>query len=206
MIYIIITTCIIDKYEMTIPSDREKRYCDCIQQLLNLIQNDSSIKPIIVENNGVRKTYLDNFKCEVCYNNNNNTQNTSHKGVTELLDIKDVINRYNIQDDDIVIKLTGRYKMLDLIFVNLVKKCSNDYDAFIKFFNVCEKKFVFNDCVLGLFAIKCKYLKNFNYKCIKSPECEFAEYLRENITKISEIKQLNLECCFAQTPLDLLIV
>jgi hypothetical protein len=132
--------------------------------------------------------------------------NNSHKGVTELLDIKDVINRYNIQDDDVVIKLTGRYKMLDLSFINLIKKYSNDYDAFIKFFNVCEKKYMFNDCVLGLFAVKCKYLKNFNYKCIKSPECEFADYIRENISKIAEIKLLHLEYCLAQNPSKLFIV
>lgn len=97
--------------------------------------------------------------------------------------------------DDIIIKLTGRYKLLNLNFINLVKTDSND--AFVKFFNVFTKQYVFDNCVLGLFAIKCKYLKSFNYRLIKSPEVEFAEYIRKNINKISEIKHLYLECCFA---------
>ena len=56
---------------------------------------------------------------------------------------------------------------------------------------------MYNDCVLGLFAIKCKYLKIFNYNNLnnKSPEVEFADYIRSNIDKnnILEIENLNLE-------------
>ena len=109
-----------------------------------------------------------------------------------------VINRYNIKDDDTIIKLTGRYKLLNLNFINLVKT-NNEHDAFIKFFNVCTLQYVFDDCVLGLFAIKCKYVKEFKYSFVKSPECEFADYIRKNINKnkLIEVHQLDLECCFA---------
>ena len=56
-----------------------------------------------------------------------------------------------------------------------------------------------DDCVLGLFAIKCKYLKEFRYAFLRSPECEFADYVRKNIdkNKLIEVEQLYLECCFA---------
>jgi hypothetical protein len=56
-----------------------------------------------------------------------------------------------------------------------------------------------DDCVLGLFAVKCKYIRNYYYKSEKSPECEFAEHIRKEIneTRIKEIEQLHLECCFA---------
>ena len=88
--------------------------------------------------------------------------------------------------------------MLNLNFINLVKT-NNEIDAFVKFFNVCTKKYVFDDSVLGLFAIKCKYLKEFKYNFLKSPECEFADYIRKNIdeNKLIEVHQLDLECCFA---------
>jgi hypothetical protein len=96
--------------------------------------------------------------------------------------------------------------LLNLNFINFVKK-SNDYDAFVKFFNVCTKKYVFDDCVLGLFAIKCKYLKDFKYNFLLSAESEFANYIRKNINKnkLIEVDQLYLECCFADD-LRLLIV
>ena len=193
MIYIIITTSIINKVGVTDEIHRKNRYIECIEQLLNLCKDDFSVKPIIVENNGLRKTYLDDLKCDILYTNN--SKNYNHKGENELLDIKEVINYYKIQDEDIVIKLTGRYKLLNLNFINLVK--NSCYEAFIKFFNVCTKEYMYNDCVLGLFAIKCKYLKQFNYTFEKSPECEFADFVRNNINNLIEIKDLYLECCFA---------
>jgi hypothetical protein len=202
MIYIIITTSIISKFGINNEDHRQYRYTNCIQELLKLIENDVYIKPIIVENNGFRQTYLDDLNCDVVYTDNNKI-NFYHKGENELLDIKEVINKYDIQDDDIIVKLTGRYKLLNLNFINLVK--TNKYDAYVKFFNVCSRIFAFDDCVLGLFAIKCKYLKIFNYKFLKSPECEFAEYVRQNVHNLIEIEELELECCFADD-LRLLIV
>ena len=205
MIYLIITTSINNKAGIQNNFIRQNRYIESIQQLLHLINNDLDIKPIIVENNGSRPTYLDDLNCDICYTDNNKF-NCIHKGENELLDIKEVINQYKIQDDDIIIKLTGRYKLLNLNFINLVKQ-NNDYDAFVKFFNVCTKKYMFDDCVLGLFAIKCKYLKEFKYNFLRSPECEFADYIRKTIhtNKLIEVQQFDLECCFADD-LRILIV
>lgn len=210
MIYIIITTCINNKIgivtELT-KINRNNRYIECITQLLELIKNDTDIKPIIVENGGLRKTYLNDFNCDVLYTNNN-SYNFLHKGFNELLDIKEVINKYNINDNDIIIKITGRYKLLNNDFINLVK--NNNKDAYIKFFNVCTKEFMDNDCVLGLYAIKCKYIKNFNYNGLinKSPEVEFAEYVKTNINlnNYIEVKNLNLEYCLYLDESNVLIV
>ena len=198
MIYIIITASINTKVGIQNETHRQKTYMDSIQHLLTLVQSDTSIKPIVVENNGVRQTYLDKLNCDVVYTENNRF-NFPNKGGNELLDIKHVITQYNIQDDDIVVKLTGRYKLLTLSFIELIKNNSHRYDAFVKFFNVCTLKYMFDDCVLGLFAIRCKYLKGFNYEFKKSPESEFANYIRNNIeqTKLMEIEKLDLECCFA---------
>ena len=121
MIYIIITTCVNNKVGVQNSNLREKRYIECINTLLNLISNETNIKPIIVENNGIHETYLNNLKCDICYTNNNK-YTLNHKGMNELLDIKHVIMKYNIQDNDYIIKLTGRYKLLNANFIELVKK------------------------------------------------------------------------------------
>ena len=83
--------------------------------------------------------------------------------------------------------------------VKIVKHNIHNYDAFVKMFNVASKQFMFDDCVLGLFAIKCKYLKHFNYIFDNSPECEFANHVRQHVdpNRLMEITQLDLECCFA---------
>jgi hypothetical protein len=198
MIYIIITTSIFNKIGVYNPHHRESRYIECINALTSIIGNDSNIKPIIVENNGPRPTYMDNLNCKVVYTLNNRLH-FPNKGYNELLDIKQAINQCNIQDEDIIIKLTGRYKLLGTDIINCIKSNVDTHDAFIKFFNVCTLQYMQNDCVLGLFGIKCKYLKEFNYSGIKSPECEFADYVRSTIDKsrIMELTNLNLECCFA---------
>jgi hypothetical protein len=196
-IYIIVTTSLNNKYGIIDETHRRIRYIECINHLLYLLTNDNYIHLIVVENNGKRNTYLDHLGCDIVYTNNNNVISV-HKGVNELLDIKHVIKIYNIQDNDIVIKLTGRYKLFSLDFIELVKQNYEKYDAFVKCFNVCTLKYNKNDSVLGLFAIKCKYLKEFNYKCRKSPECEFIDYLNDVVKeRINDVKVLNLECCFA---------
>ena len=126
---------------------------------------------------------MDALPCDIQYTNNNQTR-YFHKGVNELLDIKFIIDKYNIQDEDIIIKLTGRYYLTNDTFFKLVIENPN-CDVFIKFFNVCTLQFMYNDCVLGLYAIKCKYLKRFNYYPInKSAEVQFATFIHNHISNI----------------------
>ncbi len=214
MIYLIITTSINHKtgcesYEM-----RMERYLYSINQSLQNIL--PYYKVIIVENNGNNQTYLDQFKnnpfhkCDVYYTNNNNLYEKSlHKGVCELMDIKDAIRKYAIKNDDIIIKLTGRYRVLNSTFFDIIRQNYGKYDAFVKFFNVCTGEYMFNDMTMGLFALKAKYFKMFEYKeKNQSPEVELSTFIRCNCHNIYEIKDnesLGLECYFAGS-LEKLIV
>jgi hypothetical protein len=193
MIYLIITTSINNKHGIVNDVHRKDTYIHAITQTLTHIK-DMPIKAVIVENNGFRSTYLDNLGCDVVYTNNNSLQ-TPHKGVNELQDIKDVIEKYNIQDDDMIIKLTGRYMPLRDTFFRMVN--DSNVDALVKFYNVCALKFLPGDCVLGLFAIRSKYLKDFNYECKFSPEVEFATFVKSSNCSLEEVNNLDLRCCFA---------
>ena len=198
MIFLIITTSINNKAGIIDADGRRNRYIDSIRSSLQAIEHIPNIKPIIVENSGISSSYLDELQCDVVYTDNNKIECT-HKGVNELYDIHHVIKKYNIRDNDIIIKLTGRYKVLsDSLFTTIVDNADN-YDAFIKFFNVCTLQYMHNDCVLGLLALRCKLLKEFSYKCDKSPECEIANLVRSRVAadRVMEIADLHLECCFA---------
>ena len=59
MIYLIITTSINNRYGLQDQQEREERYLYAISETLKNLPYE--IKPIIVENNGKRATYLDNF-------------------------------------------------------------------------------------------------------------------------------------------------
>jgi hypothetical protein len=203
MIYLIITTSINNKYGLKNETERRARYLYSITESLKHIPH--KIKPIIVENNGKRLTYLDNFthyleKVDVHYTDNNQLHFNS-KGVNEFYDIKEVIEKYNIQDDDIIIKLTGRYRALSPDFFNNILHEESVYDAFIKFYDVSSLKFEEYDCVLGCFALRANYFKLFNPLIMnnyKSAEIAFARYLRFCGARINEIKKLDIECVFVE--------
>ena len=165
MIYLIITTSINNRYGAKDQTERQERYLYAINETLKVLPHE--IKPIIVENNGKRETYLDNFyhhnqRLNVFYTENNKQQFKS-KGANELLDIKEVIDRYGIEDNDIIIKLTGRYRALSPKFFKEVIENENKYDAFVKFYGTCSLKFEQYDCILGCYALRAKYIKLFNH-------------------------------------------
>ena len=138
MIYLIITSSIANKHGIRHTEHREKTYKEAITQTLRVLP--AGIKPIIVENNGQRTTFLDDFGVDVLYTDNNDFR-FRHKGVNELMDIKAVIRHFGIRDDDMVIKVTGRYKVMSPSFFRTIMDDQDGYDAFLKFFNVCTLKF-----------------------------------------------------------------
>lgn len=197
-VYLIITCCINNTEGKSDFNHRKKRYLKCINHVLKML-NGKDIKIIVVENNGFRETYLNDLPCDVVFSEHNKYP-IPHKGVKELADIKYVIYRYNIQPEDYVIKMTGRYDPQSSYFFDLVSSPEKQekYDVFMKFFNVCTKEFMEKDCVLGLFASKCKHINSFKYKGKASGEVEFATHIRESVSadKIMELENLSLECCF----------
>lgn len=210
MIYLIITTCIRNRFGIQDDNERRERYINAISETLKHVP--PTIQPIIVENNGQRQTYLDNFiwnekPVQVIYTNNNQHTFRS-KGVNELMDIKEVIHRLGIHDTDMIIKLTGRYKVFSPIFFKYIIKHANNFDAFIKFFGVESLQFEQNDCVLGMYAMRVMYLKLFNHISIDnfdSAEIAYAKYARLSIPRLKEIENLYIECNFAKNQQELLV-
>jgi hypothetical protein len=202
MIYLIITTSINNRFGLKDDLQRKERYLYAINETLKLLP--SEIKPIIVENNGKRDTYLDNFyhnnKLVDVYYTDNNKKNFKNKGTNELLDIQEVINYYEIKDNDIIIKITGRYRVLTPSFFNTILENENNYDAFIKFFGVCSMQFDNNDCVMGYFALRSIFLKLFHHLSIERytfAETAFTRYIKFSGARINSIENLDLECQFA---------
>lgn len=156
MIYIIITTCLLDDdFE-----SRKVQYQNGINRLLEVIQYHSiECKPIIVENNGPRKTFLDDFAIPILYTDNN--KQSIEKGLKEFADIKECMHHFNIQDDDFIVKLTGRYIIdMNSQFFKILKNLDEKTDCIIKYGwweNPCDIQLA--DCITGLIGARCKYVK-----------------------------------------------
>jgi len=204
MIYLIITTCIQNRYGIIDKEKRKNRYLYSITETLKYVP--SCITPIIVENNGTRATYLDNFihnskPVPVIYTTNNEYV-FDNKGVNELLDIKEVISTFGIHTNDMIIKLTGRYCATSSLFFEEVIANQHRYDAFIKFYNVHTSTFDPDDTVLGCYALRCIYVHLWSHVSLDmytSAEIGFARYSRCMIARIKEIEILGIECSFADT-------
>jgi len=197
--YLIITCSIENHYGANDVSLRTALYKKAIQNTLAIVPE--YITPIIVENNGKRPTFLDEFSsCKVVYTDNNANKHP-HKGFTEMEDIRHVIQECNIQDKDMIIKLTGRYFPTEDHLFKHVTNMMHETDAFLKFFNVATRQFDKYDCVLGFFALRCKFLKQFVYHNKKSAEVEFATFVHDTLAeeKIDAIRHLYAECCYANS-------
>jgi len=182
MIYFIVTISIFNNC-----STRENQYIEGIKKLKKIIQ-DLNYKIIIVENNGKRDTFLNMLDCEVLYTENNFIQ-TGNKGLKELQDILDCIDKYNINNTDFIVKMTGRYILDDNSeFVNIIKNIHNtNYDCVIKYgsyFNPVNYKM--DDCITGLIGMSCLYVKQIE----KPNENECVEYKWAKVTNLIDDKKI----------------
>ena len=214
------TTSIINKYlkeeHKNGEKDNESRkslYMNSIMKNLEILKNYKDIKVVIVENNGDSNTYLnvfqEKFGATILYTNYN-SHRFYHKGYAEMFDIKAVIKTFHMDDNDIVIKMTGRYHLVNNFFIESIIKYKDNFDAFFKFYNVCLKRYMHNDCILGAFALKAKYLKEFEYKDIYlSPEAEMAKYLVEkaknNELRLCNMEDLLVKCIFAENGENIIV-
>ena len=187
-IRLIFTTCIAARHANQ--REREDIYYKTITNNLK-IMSGLPIEYYIVENGGNRRTLLDDISGinllytdtnSIPYTGKNTDAETGLKPMKEMLDILKVCQAFEFDEEDIVIKLTGRYGLDNppTFLENLVKN-SDRYDVFMKFFNICTMSFDPLDCVLGLCAIRFKYLQEFNPRYMLeqvSGEHVFAEFVR----------------------------
>jgi hypothetical protein len=198
-VYLIITCCINNTSGIKWGARRRAEYFLALANVLNFCP--PQIKPIIVENSCENKSYLDVFNCDVVYTQDNSRliegDVVLHKGSREMIDIKKVIEKYDIQDDDVIVKLTGRYQIFKPDFFATVLE-NLEKDCIFRELNVCNSVVDDISIVMGLFAIRCKYLKQFEYRnhgvgC----EEEFRRFINDYIPadKILKVDTLWLRVC-----------
>jgi len=165
MIYFLVTCSLVDKHPtpwiIKLPEEyRTKEYAQGFETILNISKHVPNSKVILIENNGSRKTFLDLYRgCQVFYTNNNMLK-TKNKGIKELTDVKECIQHYGIQDDDFVVKVSGRYQIMDNSpFIERLRDltgvdCILRYGSFLNPSDTRVK-----DCITGLIGMRARYVK-----------------------------------------------
>jgi len=196
MIYFIVTTSLFNNCDI-----RLNQYINGINKLKEIIKKLSitNYKIIIVENNGLRNTFLNSLECDVYYTNNNVLKNVN-KGYKELQDILDCIEYYNINDDDFIVKLTGRYILHDNSeFMNIIKNINNkNYDCIIKYGSYLSPvNYKMNDCITGLIGMKCIYIKQIEnpteHECVEWKWAKSTYLINDK--KIYIVNKLGIDIC-----------
>jgi len=201
MIYLILTASLLNRFGPN--EERESRYHTALTETLSHLP--ASIRPVLVENNGLRQTMLDHYvhdgkRVPVVYTETNRNP-SSNKGMNEFIDLKEVIQIVGIQETDIIIKVTGRYRVMDASFFTQVIREIDRYHVWMKFYGTCSLRFEPYECILGCYAIRALYLSWFPLPMINlypSAEVAFATYVRRSIPRIQEIETLGVECCFGE--------
>lgn len=204
MIYLILTASLHNSTLSSMYEDRLARYRYAMTETFRLIP--PGIQPVIVENTG-RGALLEGFSCHnqpvPVVHTDNGSLVLRNKGVNEWLDIRAVIDRVGLQDEDIVVKLTGRYRLLSPRFLEEVQRTQGERDAWFRFLNVCTNEEDPNDCVLGCYGAKVSLLRFLSWSWLNlfdSPEKGMARFVRSSVSssRLAEIDRLDVECVFSE--------
>ena len=168
MIYLLITTSLIERnFE-----ERKRRYTNGITTALRRFKDVANCKIIIVENNGRRPTFLDEFGVEVFYTNNNQLP-TINIGNKELADLKECMEHFAIRGEDFVVKLSGRYILQEPSeFMDALLLHGDTKAAIVQYgsFNARQYERT-RDCVTGLIGMRANALRTIAftgpYGCIE---------------------------------------
>jgi hypothetical protein len=118
----------------------------------------------------------------ICNISNSNQLDAFTKSDKEYVALQSIINKMNCNNDEWIIKVTGRYLITDDILINRVKESNSTVKAFI--YKICE-----NNMVTYFYAMRFSLLKKLleeNVSCLNSGNIEayfyikLHQYLNEN--------------------------
>lgn len=132
-----------------IPFKYEQRKQDYIKGLGAL--NSLGLDPFVVEPcSKESRTFLNDYSSNVVYTQSNNF-NLRNKGVNEIISMKIAFGQWDFNDDDMIVKITGRYSFNSGHFLNLIRNNPN-IDAF-------AKKSYRDTVTAGCYAFRWRHLK-----------------------------------------------
>ena len=139
--------------------------------------------PYIVEACQKGGTFLEGCSSKVFYSNVNNPH-LRNKGVNEARSLLESFKYYSFNDNDTIVKLTGRYFFENDSFLRLVEQ-NPDIDAFVKLYTNLRGRLWASS---GCFAMKGKYFKDMlcslNLSRMESNAIAIEEELLDYIQKL----------------------
>lgn len=165
------------QYEM-----RKQEYLHTLENLKNL-----GVVPYIVEA-CTKASFFDDSGCPVFYPGVNDP-NLKNKGVNEARLLQEGLKHFQFNDNDMILKITGRYYFDDGYFINTVRE-NPQYDAFVRR-PESDPAYTFAGC----YAFRCRIFKQFlselNLNKMETDMIDMELELGRFLDRHPEIKVLN---------------
>jgi hypothetical protein len=184
-----------------IPIKVEERRDQYVRALSRVVE--FGYHPYIVESCVTGPTYLDDWSKHVLYTQTNDTS-LNNKGVNEFTSMLHAFNTWNFNDDDIVVKLTGRYFFQTDEFIRFLED-ADDIDCAAKFVTVAaglptEVDAVLTGCFAMRFGLFKQMLNFFDYDeleremlCVEHVVGPYLNKLTENGVTVARRDMLHVE-------------
>ena len=171
---------------------RKIEYLTSYQKITELkLNNNTCILECL--NDGINKTFLDDLDCEIYYTGQN--FKFKNKGVNEILNINWFLQKKEILEDEFILKITGRYLLINDSFINTIDKFSNTYDVILRRDNHGQ---VFFGCLGMKKKVLVDFINSHNWLDIESRfisiELVFSNFLKTRQYKILEVGKINIYC------------
>lgn len=168
--------------------ERRKEYLLSLEALRSY-----QLEPWIIEATNVSHSFFDRESTQVLYPKQHDSK-YSDKGINEILSIKACLSKLEFSDDDIVIKITGRYWLYDSLFIDTILQ-NPGYDVYVKDWKDLDKV-VFTGC----FAMKWKCFKNYienidtehMHRTGQIVEGVLAEFIKQDSIRTLKIEKIGM--------------
>lgn len=147
-----------------IPIKADERKMQYIRSLSAI--NQFGYRPYIIESCVQGRTFLDDWAKQVLYTQTNDSR-LQNKGVNEFTSMLHAFNYWEFNDDDIIVKLTGRYVLRSDAFIRFLED-ADDVDCAAKFVTVSMGDNSIDAVLTGCFAMRFnlfkEMLESFDYE------------------------------------------
>lgn len=155
---------------------RKQEYIACLKRISEL-----GYQPFVVESCVQGPTFLDDYATDVFYSQTNNPR-LRNKGVNEAVSMLASFSHFNFQDDDMIIKFTGRYHMTSDRLIQLIKT-NPEFDIFVIALNQYNQ--TFTACFAMRYRLLKEMLQNIDYTHMENHMVNFERILGDYAQKSS---------------------
>ncbi len=171
---------------------RKNQYIRSIQTL-----EGHGYSPYVVESCVAGPTFLDEYCNNVCYTLSNNAY-LKNKGVNESVSLLMALQKWNFNDDDIILKLTGRYVLQFDKLLRLLEE-ADDVAAVAKFEQM-DRSSVLTGCFAMRYDLMKQMYASYDYEklekemiCIEHEVGPYLEQLEKEGFKLIRLGLLGIE-------------